>query len=264
MGLKKLSAVLLSLLIINLAACGSGGDHATPPTAEIGSPDAINIPDNTANADYQIIIYGNSHSSQLGSLLEALISGQLPNTTVDTMTIRGRFLDEIVAQTGSVDKLKERDWTHAIFQGQKYSQSGAKTYPTDATERLIAAAKAQNVMPILFPEHPQRGNPDEGQQVYELHLSISAKQASCVAPIGLVWNRLLEIMPNAVLHQSDGNHASYAGNVLTAMTFYEVISGELADTLAYNPALTLTEQEQALFAQVVTEVLALHPACPSE
>jgi hypothetical protein len=68
-------------------------------------------------------------------------------------------------------------------------------------------------------------------------------------------------MPNAVLYQADGNHASYAGNMLTAMTFYQIITAELADTIPYNSALKLSKQEHALFTQIVTEVLQLHPAC---
>ena len=69
-------------------------------------------------------------------------------------------------------------------------------------------------------------------------------------------------MPTIELHHADGNHASYAGKVLTAMTFYEIITGELADAIPYNPALQLDQQQQALFGQIVTQVLLEHPACP--
>ncbi len=177
------------------------------------------------------------------------------------MTVSGRFLDEIVAVDANVDKLKSDNWSHAIFQGQKYSQSGSTDYPTSATERLISNAKEHKITPILFPEHPQKGDPAEAKQVYDLHLAISQKQPSCIAPVGFVWNRVLEIMPSINLHSADGNHASYAGNVLTAMTFYQIITSELTDTMPFIPAIDLTQQEQALFAQVVTEVLELYPAC---
>ena len=45
------------------------------------------------------------------------------------------------------------------------------------------------------------------------------------------------------------------------MTFYQIITSELTDTMPFIPAIDLTQQEQALFGQVVTEVLELYPAC---
>lgn len=259
--LPKFLAITLSVLILfNLTACGSGSTSNKPEQST--QPDTTPV-DNSAIADYRVIIYGNSHSAQLGVMLKTLVTSQLPNSTIETVTISGRFLDEIVAVTGNLEQLQQNSWSHAIFQGQKYSQSGTVDYPTDATRRLIATAKANNIMPILFPEHPQRGNPAEADRVYNLHQSISQQEPSCVAPVGLVWNRVLAAMPTAKLYNADGNHASYVGNMLTAMTFYEVITGELADAIPFTSALELEQQQHALFGQIVTQVLAEHPACPT-
>ncbi len=263
MVLRYMTSALVALSLLILTACGSEGQVTVVPE-NTTTPEPTNVINNSPLNDYKVIIYGNSHSAQLGELLEVLIAGQLPNTSIETMTIRGRFLGDIVAVTGNLDKLKSDSWSHAIFQGQKYSQSGSVSYPTHSAEQLISTAKDQRITPILFPEHPQEGDPAEAKRVYDLHVSISVKQPSCIAPVGFVWNRLLEVMPDANLHSADGNHASYAGNVLTAMTFYQVITSELADTMTFNPAINLTQQEQALFGQIVTEVLALYPACGSE
>lgn len=258
---KCLAFTLWMLILFNLAACGSGTTSDKPKQST--QPETTNPVDNSARADYRVIIYGNSHSAQLGSILKILVTSQLPNSTIETVTISGRFLDEIVAVSGNLAQLQQSSWSHAIFQGQKYSQSGTTNYSTEATQRLIATAKSNNIMPILFPEHPQRGNPAEAERVYNLHQSISQQEPSCIAPVGLVWNRLLAVMPTAKLYNADGNHASYAGNILTAMTFYEIISGELADAIPYTSALELDQQQQALFGQIVTQVLAEHPACPT-
>ncbi|MCF2863745.1 hypothetical protein ABMY44_15535 [Pseudoalteromonas sp. Cnat2-41] len=260
MSIKPLAISFIAFIGLNLTACGSGTKNDEPK--QLTPTPTGNIVDNSAVADYRLVIYGNSHSSQLGSIIETLISDQLPNKTIETVTISGRFLDEIAAVTANVEQLEKSTWSHAIFQGQKYSQSGATDYPTHATERLIAKAKSNNITPILFPEHPQRGDPSEAERVYNLHQSISQQELSCVAPVGLVWNRVLDVMPTVELHHADGNHASYAGKVLTAMTFYEIITGELADAIPYNPALQLDQQQQALFGQIVTQVLLEHPACP--
>ncbi|BDF94521.1 hypothetical protein [Pseudoalteromonas sp. KAN5] len=254
---KYLVFILWTLICCNITACGAGAANVQTTQSETAT-----TVDNGVPADYRVIIYGNSHSAQLGAMLKVLVTSQLPNSTIDTVTISGRFLDEIVAVTGNLEQLQQNSWSHAIFQGQKYSQSGTVYYSTDAARHLIATAKANNVMPILFPEHPQRGNPAEADRVYNLHQSISQQEPSCVAPVGLVWNRVLAVMPTAKLYNADGNHASYAGNMLTAMTFYEIITGELADAIPFTSALELEQQQQALFGQIVTQVLAEHPACP--
>ena len=256
---KRLALMFWTVTCLNLAACGSGSSNDQP--AQSTQPPTTDPIDNSARADYQVIIYGNSHSAQLGSMLKVLVTSQLPNSTIETVTISGRFLDEIVAVSGNIEQLQQKSWSHAIFQGQKYSQSGTIDYPTDATQRLIATAKVNNITPILFPEHPQRGNPSEAERVYNLHQSISQQEPSCVAPVGQVWNRVLAVMPTVNLYHADGNHASYAGNMLSAMTFYEIITGELADAIPYTSALGLEQQQQALFGQIVTQVLAEYPAC---
>lgn len=258
--------IITTFIVFSLAACDSGKSNQAivpkPPSVTPNNPQSVNVPDNSASTDYQVIIYGNSHSRALGGLLETLVTKQLTNKSITTTYVGGSFLDEIVAKNGNLNKLSEDTWTHAIFQGQKYSQSGTVDYPVDAAIALISRAKANGITPVLFPEHPQQGQLSEGRRVYDLHLSISNKEPSCVAPVGLVWDRLLEVLPNAPLYTSDGNHASYAGNVLTAMTFYEVITAEVADLMMYDPAIALSQQDQALYAQIVSEVLALYPACP--
>ena len=124
------------LSLIFLSACGSGSSNTKVPqsnTSESPTP----ITQNNIEDNYNIIIYGNSHSSQLGRIIEHVIENQYPDKSVQTTTVSGPFLDNIVSIRANVDKLKNKNLSHAIFQGQKYSQSGLTTYPTDAAEHLI-------------------------------------------------------------------------------------------------------------------------------
>ena len=262
---KPFIVYFLLMSFVGLVACGSSSKTENPIATEPDSSlpnNSTDIVDNSASADYNIIIYGNSHSAKLATLLEQLISSELSNSQVATLTVSGRFLDEIVNSPGNIEKLKQNKWSHAIFQGQKYSQSGSVNYSTAETERLIVNAKVLGITPILFPEHPQRGDSKEGEAVYKLHLSISDKETSCVAPIGLVWDKAIARLPEVNLYHSDGNHASDAGHLLTAMTFYEIITGELADTLSYSASFPITEQQHQVFGQIITQVLTEPPACP--
>ena len=60
--------------------------------------------------------------------------------------------------------------------------------------------------------------------MYDLHVSIANKQSTCVAPVGLVWDRVISLMPRLELHHADENHASNAGSFLTALVFYQTIA----------------------------------------
>ena len=92
-----------------------------------------NIVDNSAVVDYRLVIYGNSHSSQLGSIIETLISDQLPNKTIETVQLVGGFRWNCCGYCKR-RAIRKNTWSHAIFQGQS-TLSPAQTI--NATERLI-------------------------------------------------------------------------------------------------------------------------------
>ncbi len=96
---KPFIVYFLLMSFVGLVACGSSSKTENPIATEPDSSlpnNSTGIVDNSASADYNIIIYGNSHSAKLATLLEQLISSELSNSQVATLTVSGRFLDEIV------------------------------------------------------------------------------------------------------------------------------------------------------------------------
>ncbi|MGS2720859.1 hypothetical protein [Paraglaciecola aestuariivivens] len=264
----RLLLILLAFLGFFLScSSGSNDDQNTTKQSTKQSPpnltnDNLAIPNNTQLDEYKILIFGNSHVLELNSLLQSLFEHSLEGKSVVKMTVSvGDFLAERLEDGRSLELLKSEDWTHVILQGQKYSQSGQVDYPTIAAQIWLQQIKAQQAMPILFPEHPQKGRYQEAQRVHNLHLRIAQQQLSCVAPVGLVWDRVIALWPTLSLHQPDGNHASYAGKFLTALVFYQVISGKSADLLPYIEDIEVSAYLQDFMGQITSEVLAEHPAC---
>jgi hypothetical protein len=257
----------LALLCLCLVACGqiepeTKSADQKPSLLVAGNPESnLAVPNNQQSSHYQILLYGNSHIARQAGLIKRLISTAEPQRLIDVENAGGGFLDENLASAKQVAKLEDGSWTHVILQGQKYSQSGSTIYPTTAAQHWIEKAKVNGATPILFPEHPQRGNADEGQRIHQLHTAISQQQKSCVAPIGLTWDKVLMISPQLPLHQSDGNHASLTGNMLTALVFYEVITGNSADLLPYIPEIDVDESIQQLLGQIASETVQLFPSC---
>jgi hypothetical protein len=72
---------------------------------------------------------------------------------------------------------------------------------------------------------------------------------------------LIRLMPNLALHQSDGNHASATGRFLTALVFYETISGLPADLIPFINNIEINMDTQDFLGQITSEVMAENPPC---
>lgn len=269
--MNKLLYILLFFLFIS--ACGTDKSRKTPvskvPVDDnfITTPrvnDNLAVPDNTLASEYRVLLIGNSHvmSNNLASIIETFIKVGKPENPSDVVLSNGfGFLDEKLNDGITLKEIQSETWSHVVLQAQKYSQSGNYTYPTIAAEYWIDNVKQNNATPILFPEHPQANHLDEAQYIHDLHLSIQEKQLTCIAPIGLGWNKVVELLPDLVMHSPDGNHAAYTGSVFTALIFYQVITGELADALPYISEIDLSETIQGQLGEIASQILEEHPAC---
>ena len=263
------TSLYVAILILSLSACDQDtADNNDPkpvprrPPAETTTPDTnLPIPDNRNSDNYKVLLYGNSHTARQASLIKTLISAGVSDTSVDVINAGGGFLDDNLKKSSQVAKLENGSWTHVILQGQKYSQSGTVNYPLTAAQLWIEKAKKKEATPILFPEHPQKGNKTEGTRVHLIHTGIAALQKSCVAPVGLTWNKVILTSPQLPLHNRDGNHASLTGNLLTALVFYEVITGRSADLLPYIPEIDVDEATQQLLGQMASETIQANQPC---
>jgi len=136
------------------------------------TPNNLAVPDNRFAESYRILLYGNSHVGGLDEKIKTLLLSNEAVADVEVEYGGAGFLDNLRNDEKAINKLLDGQWTHAIFQGQKYSQSGGNIYPTEAAENWIALAKENGITPILFPEHPQlgdtqEGHPEEGAQAQE-------------------------------------------------------------------------------------------------
>jgi hypothetical protein len=258
-----------SILIVFLVSCGGDSKETSTTSIELNTPiipvlssENIAIPDNRAVNDYRVLLIGNSHVASLPSLLKTIISLGLPEKTVHIASAGGiEYLEERLTDATSVSLLTENPWSHVILQAQKYSQSGTVNYSTTPAQIWVQLAKSQNTTPVLFPEHPQKNHESEGQRLHELHLSIAALQASCVAPVGLAWDRALLLQPTLTLHADDGNHAALMGAFLTSLVFYEVITGMSADLLPYIDSIDIEKSTQDFLGQIASATVLDNVAC---
>lgn len=257
-------------IYITLLGCNSSNNAKTELAEETSRPlvtldgysAGLEVPDNRSVQEYKVLFFGNSHIANIPSILTKITEQALPDKKIKTQRApNSHYLSERLNDSQSAEMLQNEEWSHVILQAQKYSQSGAVEYPTTAAQTWIRMAKSLGTMPILYPEHPQRGKSQEGQRVHQIHVNIANKEASCVAPVGLVWDKVILLVPSIKLHDNDGNHATYTGQVLTAFVMFEMVTGYSADLLPYIEGLDVEYSIQSLFGQVASGVIAEHKTC---
>ena len=270
-SLKACFVVMKNLLmfaaLVVFVGCGSGsGETATAATA---SPTDMSryltsepLLDNSNSSAYKVLLMGNSHAAGLRPILERLLILGQPDKLVDVQLVPGNaFLAERVNDGISEQELESEQWTHVIFQAQKYSSTGTRTYPTTAAEYWIRGSKELGATPIMFPEHPRRGNNWEGRTLWELHTGIAARENSCVAPVGLVWDEVLFRDPSLLLHETDGNHASETGALLTALVFYQIITGQPVESLPGLSEFNIDSATEQVMKESISSLLFVYTPC---
>jgi hypothetical protein len=229
------------------------------------SMESTALVDNSAASAYKVLVVGNSHASGLFPILTDLLALGQPGKSIDVrLSSRSGFLADRLEDGVTERDLDSERWTHVILQGQKYSTSGVNDYPTAAAEYWVRASKRRGATPIMFPEHPRQGNQWEGQSLWDLHQGISARERTCVAPVGLVWDEVIFRAPSLSLHLPDGNHASSTGLLLTALVFYPIITGQPVGTLPELSMFGIDVATEQLMKESVALLLQVYAACDFE
>jgi hypothetical protein len=266
--------LLMFASVVLFAGCGGGGgsDSGGAVTAPTGNPTNVSrydtsypLADNSSSSAYNVLLMGNSHAAGLRLILGRLLVLGQPDKSVNVqLAPRSVFLAERVNDGVNEQRLESESWTHVILQAQKYSSSGAYTYPTTAAEYWIRGSKELGATPIMFPEHPRRGNGWEGQTLWDLHKGIAARENTCVAPVGLVWDEVLFRDTSLLLHQPDGNHASETGALLTALVFYQIITGQPVNSLPELSEFGIDSATEQMLKESVSSLLFVYTSCEYE
>ena len=262
------------VLLVGCAEGGSGGS-GTAAIEAIGTTGSRNdlgryatslpLTDNSNSSAYKVLLMGNSHVGGLGPILEQLIVLGQPNKQVDVQVApHTTFLAERVNDGVSEQKLESEQWTHVILQAQKYSSSGANYYPTVAAEYWVRGSKELGATPIMFPEHPRQGNTWEAQTLWDLHTGIATRENVCVAPVGFVWDEVLFRAPYLDLYLFDGNHASETGALITALVFYQIITGQPVESLPGLSDFNIDSATEQVMKETVSSLLFAYAPCAFE
>lgn len=97
-------------------------------------------------------------------------------------------------------------------------------------DRIIKLCKEAGTTPILFETWAEKAKPENQAEMNRRYRAIAEQQGVTLAPIGEVWERVLNMLsdiPEADLYYRDGAHASAVGDYLVATVLTKVITGKL-------------------------------------
>ena len=97
-------------------------------------------------------------------------------------------------------------------------------------DRIIKLCKEAGTTPIVFETWAEKAKPENQAEMNRRYRAIAEQQGVLLAPIGEVWERVLNMLsdiPEADLYYRDGAHASAVGDYLVATVLTKVITGKL-------------------------------------
>ena len=123
--------------------------------------------------------------------------------------------------------------------------------------------KSTGAQPYVYMTWSRRWDPYMIETIQKEYTRLAEKINARIVPVGLAWQRALELRPELPLYDDDGSHQSSLGTYLNACVFYGVFTGKSPvgltnrliskDQYGEKVYLTIQSSENAIFCQKVAE-----------
>lgn len=193
---------------------------------------------------YDALFLGNSYTSY--NYLPAMVSS-IADSMGDTLNVESntpggwRFMNHAVANSSSMQKIRQQDWDFVILQ----AQSNEPSFPPDQVAEEVypyaqalvdsIAANDSCTEPVFYMTWGRKyGDTSVNGQQYpiistylgmqqrlrESYLEMGMDNEATVAPVGMSWKKSIADNPDFELYNPDEGHPNVAGSYLAACTFY--------------------------------------------
>jgi hypothetical protein len=263
--------------LATMAGCGAPAhpaalpyDDAAPVTDDavtwLPSPDAVS--DATPPATGPAILFlGNSYTfvNDLPGMTASLtmaIPGHA-GATVDSTTVGGATLQQLIDTTDAMTKVKSGKFTHVVLQEQSVTPCMDPTSYVAAVTTLANAAHAVHAQVLIYGTWPRApgdavymqpwsgGNPTAFEACLEAGFAKAvAASGGTLVDVGAAWVRVQTERPGFALYQSDGSHPLVAGTYLGALSFTRAVMGVSASSISTHPS-GVSDADASFLASVV-------------
>lgn len=222
---------VFTLLACALMACAGQSAETVPASVTPGPvvPDPVPTitPDPVPTDRLRVLFIGNSYTyvndlpRQIQWMAEAA-GAEVPldvvSVTPGGMTLAHHWSDGVARRL-----IRQGGWTHVVLQEQS-------TRPIDDPDLFFRYARMFDeeidrvgAETVLYLTWARQHRPASQDTLSHAYLTIADEVAARVAPVGIAWQRALEMDPALVLHNEDRSHPGPTGTYLAALVFYATL-----------------------------------------
>lgn len=116
-------------------------------------------------------------------------------------------------------------------------QQAAHPYPPiestlNTGAEIIDLCHRCGVKPVVYMTWAEKRFPENQQKMIDTCEKLAAENNTLLAPIGRVWQRVVQSRPDIELYHTDGEHASPYGDFLIAAVFCRLLAGDVSESVS--------------------------------
>ena len=173
----------------------------------------------------KLLFIGNSHTyvNSVPAIVRTLLEQTGTKTHVTMIALGGKTLDyqadrkmtQFNIQHGEYDVMIAQDRA-SVFEPRLFFEGA---------EKLRKEAEASNTKMLLYMPWALRDNRKAQAEMTETYLEFARRHSIPIAAAGEVFGRLLQHHPADLLYHPDGNHATFVGSYVAALTVFYTLTG---------------------------------------
>ena len=279
MSRPVLSFLLVTVLVLVLAACGQPAP-STPAPAATEAPPPTEVPTEapTSQPSHRLLFIGSSLISGMGKCMQEVVSAsdvapvdmETETSWANFATLEQHWNGNTLARdagdaigTDTLTRLDEGQWDTVLVQeniaGSLHREAVFHEYVRKFDERI----KAVGARPVLFMHWERKQHSRLAMdEIARFWTDLGAELDSPVAPVGLAWQWSLQERPDLELY-ADTIHPTEAGRYLAICVLYATVFDETPVGLSVEPwefGVLLSKEDAAFLQRIAAETVEEYQA----
>jgi hypothetical protein len=209
----------------------------------------------------RVLFIGNSFTfmNDLPGLTERLAASAHPPRKLQTELVGegGATLKRHWATGRALEAIRRGNWDYVVLQDQ--GRLGLMRISDDMPQindpemfhayarQFDAEIRKAGATTLFFLTWAPQDAPESQALLNSAYAAIAEELGALVAPVGIAWQKAIELNPKLVLHDHDGSHPGPAGSYLAACVFHSVL---FSDTPVGSFRGDLSEEDAAFLQRI--------------
>lgn len=177
----------------------------------------------------RVLFIGNSHTyvNDMANMFKNICRADenVSDVFVTMLASGGKTLDWHAEQPETPFNILCGDYDYIVLQ-QAAHPFGGKEELFAGADRLNEWISKTNAQIVAYMTWAEKRFPENQERMSEAYEELAERLHCILAPVGRIWQKILENEKQIELYADDGEHASKNGSFLAALTIYRAIFGK--------------------------------------